>query len=184
MRLIYDPDSAIGYGRWTCATCNADFYGGGRALHERGCAVAKDEYESCDYNFSLKEVITAIEFAAEHGRDDYRIPLGPLSLACLIAAGYGKLVEETRARLPERTANRCTIQMTMDYWLLTGDGYLKLPEPPTAVNLLAWPGGGQPTAANRDTWLNTLGFYEDGGQWRSTRWPGVTFTFPPIPASQ
>lgn len=82
MKFAYDAAHTLTYGYWTCAECEAEFYGGGVALHNTGCSQAKS-YESCTYTFGPKEVQEAKDAALRNGRDDQPTPLGPLSLRVL-----------------------------------------------------------------------------------------------------
>lgn len=45
--LRYDPTHMLTYGYWKCEMCSSSFYGGGPALHNRGCA--ETGYKSCAY---------------------------------------------------------------------------------------------------------------------------------------
>jgi hypothetical protein len=41
------PAPTTGY--WRCTTCGATFFGGGQAIHNRGCADGRKGYEACVY---------------------------------------------------------------------------------------------------------------------------------------
>jgi len=53
MKAIFDPTNAISYGSYRCPICKAEFFSGGKALHEKDCS--ETGYEKCDYLFGLKE---------------------------------------------------------------------------------------------------------------------------------
>lgn len=64
----YDPKHELTYGYWRCHTCEAEFYGGGPALHADGCP--EHDYKACVYYFGPNEntfwigaVVTAEELA-------------------------------------------------------------------------------------------------------------------------
>ncbi len=48
-RIAYDAAHELSYGYWRCPDCGAEFYDGGRALHERTCA--QTDYSACIYVF-------------------------------------------------------------------------------------------------------------------------------------
>ena len=50
-RLQYDPKHDVSYGYYICFTCGADFYGGGKALHDDNCSVRLQGYKSCVLHF-------------------------------------------------------------------------------------------------------------------------------------
>ena len=83
MKLTYDPKHNVPYGYWTCDECNANFYGGGPALHSKDCPVRSQEYESCNYHFGPKEVEKAVECAAYNKDESARTPLGCISVKIL-----------------------------------------------------------------------------------------------------
>lgn len=49
----YDAAHTLSYGYYTCA-CGADFYGGGPAMHARGCEHA-GTYNGCTYHYGPNE---------------------------------------------------------------------------------------------------------------------------------
>ena len=53
MRAVFDPSNTISYGSFRCPVCKAEFYRGGKALHEKDCP--ETGYENCDYLFGLAE---------------------------------------------------------------------------------------------------------------------------------
>lgn len=55
MKLVYDPENAtMSYGFYVCLACESEFYGGGHALHYKGCS--ETGYENCEYHFGDKQV--------------------------------------------------------------------------------------------------------------------------------
>jgi len=72
MNKAYDPDHTLTYGYWTCPLCQANFYGGGPALHTNGCA--ERDYSKCVYHFGPNEntrwigaVVTTAELTEAKG---------------------------------------------------------------------------------------------------------------------
>ena len=53
MKAVFDPTNTISYGSYRCPVCKAEFFSGGRALHEKDCA--EDGYKNCDYLFGPNE---------------------------------------------------------------------------------------------------------------------------------
>ncbi len=53
MRAVFDPTNSISYGSFRCPTCKAEFFSGGKALHDKNCP--ETGYENCDYLFGPKE---------------------------------------------------------------------------------------------------------------------------------
>ena len=49
----YAPTHELSYGYWYCPTCQAEFYGGGPALHNTGCT--EQGYEPCIYCYGPNE---------------------------------------------------------------------------------------------------------------------------------
>lgn len=49
----YDPTHTLSYGYWVCPHCKSSFYGGGPALHERGCT--EKGYSGCVYHYGPNE---------------------------------------------------------------------------------------------------------------------------------
>ena len=58
-KAVYDEDSTMSYGFWTCPECGSSFYAGGGAIHCEGCSLRSDEpfggYRGCVYHFGPKE---------------------------------------------------------------------------------------------------------------------------------
>lgn len=55
-RLEFDPKHDLSYGYWTCSTCKASFYWGGKPLHKSDCSVNSEGYDTCVYHFGPKEL--------------------------------------------------------------------------------------------------------------------------------
>lgn len=53
-KLAFDPNHTISYGYYRCQTCGAEFYGGGRTLHNAGCATNAG-YADLIYVFGPKD---------------------------------------------------------------------------------------------------------------------------------
>lgn len=47
-----NDDSIPSYGMWMCRSCKNEFYGGGPALHKRGCR--ESGYDSCTFVYGPK----------------------------------------------------------------------------------------------------------------------------------
>ena len=62
-QLVYDEAITISYGLWKCPACGASFYGGGKAMHEKGCS--RTGYDGLEYHFGPKQVEQVKEFAAK-----------------------------------------------------------------------------------------------------------------------
>lgn len=60
----FDQHHPLNYGYYSCSICHAEFYGGGRAMHNPGCT--EEGYENCAYVFGPKE---SMHFAP-HGQKD------------------------------------------------------------------------------------------------------------------
>lgn len=69
MKLAYDPNITVSYGYYRCPACRAEFYGGGKAMHEKSCA--QTGYEACILVIGDKQVEEVLEKASKHG-DDYQ----------------------------------------------------------------------------------------------------------------
>lgn len=68
MKLVYDPIHAtISYGFYVCLECKSSFYGGGRALHYKGCS--KEGYSECEYHFGDEQVEEVLRVAEKYGND-------------------------------------------------------------------------------------------------------------------
>lgn len=52
--LRYDPDGTVSYGYYRCQDCGSSFFGGGPALHNKGCA--RDSYEGLEYYLGDKAI--------------------------------------------------------------------------------------------------------------------------------
>ena len=81
MELVYDPEnSTMSYGFYRCPHCNAEFYGGGKALHERSCPKKDEGYKVCEYHFGDKEVATV---KRQHEILGDRAPRGHVNMTVL-----------------------------------------------------------------------------------------------------
>jgi hypothetical protein len=63
----FDPDHPISYGYFSCPVCHAEFYGGGKAMHEQECT--EKGYEGCVYVFGPSE---SLDFAPLSQKDAIR----------------------------------------------------------------------------------------------------------------
>ncbi len=77
MQLAFDAGHTLSYGYYRCKACSHTFYGGGDALHERGCTTPG--YENCVYVLGPKAIQSVQEWARTHGDDD-PTPLIPVCL--------------------------------------------------------------------------------------------------------
>lgn len=69
LRLVYDESVRVSYGLWVCRTCGSEFYGGGGAMHNKGCASESKGYTDCEFHFNLAQVFDILERAAK--AEDY-----------------------------------------------------------------------------------------------------------------
>ncbi|MBT4166191.1 hypothetical protein HOE04_04090 [archaeon] len=99
MEFNFDPKQDVPYGYWTCNSCNANFFGGGKPLHKEDCPVREKGYDSCIYNFGPEEVKEANEKGV--------CSLAPLTLDTL-AENFPDLVDERNKGISakERCMNR------------------------------------------------------------------------------
>ena len=63
----YDPTHTLTYGYWHCEACGSIFYGGGEALHNRGCP--EQGYANCTYVFGPNEHRASEEMRAMMERE-------------------------------------------------------------------------------------------------------------------
>ena len=55
LKIRFDPDANVSYGKWECPACGIVFYGGGPAIHTKECALAPEGYAGCTYLFTPVE---------------------------------------------------------------------------------------------------------------------------------
>lgn len=55
-KLRYNATHTLSYGYFHCTACGAEFYSGGRALHEQGCT--EEGYATCTYVFGPNDTNT------------------------------------------------------------------------------------------------------------------------------
>jgi len=53
-KLVYDETVDTSSGLWVCPKCGSKFYGGGKAIHNRGCP--SDGYDGCEKHFGPSQV--------------------------------------------------------------------------------------------------------------------------------
>ncbi len=79
--LAYDPTLGLrDFGYWS-HECGAEFYGGGDALHNRGCPVK--DYSGCTYHFGPSHVARAKKAAEESGDETTQVVVRGFSLKTL-----------------------------------------------------------------------------------------------------
>ena len=66
-KLVYDPEVKVSHGLWVCPECDAEFYGGGKAMHNKGCSIPG--YVGLEFHFSDAHVAEAKRKAALYGED-------------------------------------------------------------------------------------------------------------------
>lgn len=66
--IEFNPDAKVSYGSWKCPECKNQFYGGGPALHARGCS--KTGYDGLIYLYTATE--------KEHALKEGFVPLAPI----------------------------------------------------------------------------------------------------------
>lgn len=67
IKLKYDPKEDLSYGLFHCPECDSSFYGGGNALHRKGCS--QTDYANCEYIIGPKVVQKVKEHAKERGEN-------------------------------------------------------------------------------------------------------------------
>jgi len=86
----FDQEATYSVGHWKCPTCNSQFYGGGPALHDKGCS--EDGYENCILVLGPSAVQGISEWAEREGDENAYPPLIPVNL------------KELREQIPEALA--------------------------------------------------------------------------------
>lgn len=65
MIVRYDKDIHTSYGIWDCPTCGSSFFGGGEALHNKGCTTLG--YEACTYRVGPEEIQDTLRRNEKYG---------------------------------------------------------------------------------------------------------------------
>jgi len=77
MKLEFDPSHKLSYCSYRCPECGIEFYGGGEAIHRKGCS--QTDYANCVCVIGPNVVARVKVWAELHG-DECHDSLNPLSL--------------------------------------------------------------------------------------------------------
>ena len=75
MKYVYDESVTVSYSLFVCPTCGAQFYAGGKPMHEASCPYY-GQWTGVEQHFGPRQVLEAISLGL--GRDWYGISLDML----------------------------------------------------------------------------------------------------------